>query len=77
MATLSLKKPKYIGSSNLADLSNKFIVMRQARKERSFRFFCYHDSEESASQEAKRLFLAHPTERYLVLQVKSWADKGL
>lgn len=77
MATLTLKKPKYIGNSQLADLTGKFIVMRQARKERSFRFACYHDTQESAHKEATRLHHNHTTERYLVLEVKSWVDRGL
>jgi hypothetical protein len=77
MATLTLKKPKYIGKTPLADLTGKFVVMRQARKESSFRFACYHDTEEQATKEAKRLFGEHQTERYLVLQVKTWVDGGV
>ena len=69
MATLTLKKPKFIGETPLPDISEKFVVMRQARGEKSFRFTCYHDTQELASREAKRLAKLTKTERYLVLKI--------
>ena len=69
MATLTLKKPKLIGETPLQDLSEKFVVMRQARGEKSFRFTCCHDTQELASREAKRLAKLTKTERYLVLKI--------
>jgi hypothetical protein len=74
MATLTLKKAKAIGTAPLENVANKFVVMRQCRKYKSFRFTCYHDSFESAMREAKRLTKTNQTERYLVLQVQGWAD---
>jgi hypothetical protein len=76
MATLSLKKAKPIGETSLEKLTDKFVVMRQARHERSFRFSCYHDTLVSASTEAARLSAKSPSERYLVLQVQSWVERG-
>lgn len=69
MATLTLNKAKPIGDKPLPDLHGKFVVMRQARGERSFRFTCIHDTQDQASREAKRLAKLTKTERYLVLQV--------
>lgn len=74
MATLSLKKAKFIGETPLENLSSKFVVMRQSRTYKSFRFTTFHDSFESALREANRLAKANQTERYLVLQVQGWAD---
>jgi len=74
MATLTLKKPKFIGETPLENLSNKFVVMRQSRTIKSFRFTCIHETQESAMREAKRLTKTNQTERYLVLQVQGWAD---
>lgn len=74
MATLTLKKAKPIGETPLENLSGKFVVMRQSRHISSFRFTSFHDSQDSAMREAKRLTKANNTERYLVLQVQGWAD---
>lgn len=74
MATLTLKKPKVIGETPLINLANKFVVMRQSRSYKSFRFTCTHETYELAMREAKRLTKANQTERYLVLQVQGWAD---
>lgn len=69
MATLSLKKAKSIGDTPTEDLSGKFVVMRQARSTKSFRFTCYHETQDLAQREANRLAKASPSERYLVLQI--------
>jgi hypothetical protein len=74
VATLTLKKPKFIGHSSLENITLKFVVMRQARSARSFRFTCYHDSFDAAIKEAERLAKNFQTERYLVLQVQGSAD---
>jgi hypothetical protein len=74
MATLSLKKAKLIGETPLENLSSKFVVMRQSRSFKSFRFTTFHDSFDLAMREANRLTKANQTERYLVLQVQGWAD---
>lgn len=74
MATLTLKKPKFIGDSSLENITLKFVVMRQARSAKSFRFTCYHDSFDAAIKEAERLAKNFQTERYLVLQVQGSAD---
>jgi hypothetical protein len=72
MSTLTLKKSK--ASTPILDkptlnLINKFVVMRQARGTKSFRFTSYHDSLDTSVVEAKRLVNMYPTERFLVLQV--------
>jgi len=72
MATLTLKKSK--ASKPILDkpsnnLILKFVVMRQARGTKSFRFTSYHDFKDTAVDEAIRLVKMHPTERFLVLQV--------
>ena len=69
MATLTLHKAKAIGETPLPNLHGKFVVMRQARHERSFRFTCTHDTQDQAAREAKRLAKQSKTERYLVLHV--------
>jgi hypothetical protein len=74
MATLSLKKAKLIGETPLENLSSKFVVMRQSRSFKSFRFTTFHESFDLAMREANRLTKANQTERYLVLQVQGWAD---
>jgi hypothetical protein len=74
VATLTLKKSKPIDETPLENLADKFVVMRQSRNVRSFRFTTYHDTHESAMREAKRLTKVNNTERYLVLQVQGWAD---
>jgi hypothetical protein len=74
MATLSLKKAKIIGETPLENLSSKFVVMRQSRSFRSFRFTTTHETFDLALREANRLSKANQTERYLVLQVQGWAD---
>jgi len=74
VATLSLKKAKPIGETPLENLSSKFVVMRQARSYKSFRFTTFHDSFDLAMLEAKRLSKANQTERFLVLQVQGFAD---
>lgn len=74
MATLTLKKPKLIGETPLINLSGKFVVMRQSRNFKSFRFTCVHDTFDIAMREAKRLSKANQTERFLVLQVQGWSD---
>ena len=76
MATLSLKRAKPIGESPLEDLTGKYVVMRQARNTRSFRFTSFHETEELADREAKRLVKASDGERYLVLRIQSFADWG-
>jgi hypothetical protein len=74
MATLSLKKAKLIGETPLENLSSKFVVMRQSRSYKSFRFTTFHETFDLAMREANRLTKANQTERYLVLQVQGWAD---
>jgi len=74
VATLTLKKPKFIGETPLVNILQKFVVMRQARSTRSFKFSCYHDSFDAALQEATRLAKNTETERFLVLQVHGFAD---
>lgn len=74
MATLSLKKPKKIGDSPLQNLQDKFVVVRQARKQYSCRFTAYHDTFDAALKEAKRLQKTMPDQRFLVLQVQGFAD---
>jgi hypothetical protein len=74
MATLTLKKAKLIGETPLENLANKFVVMRQSRSNKSFRFTCIHDTQALAMREAKRLQVMYPTERFLILQVQGWAD---
>ena len=74
MATLTLKKPKHFGETPLENIGLKFVVMRQARSTKSFRFACYHDSFDEALKEATRLAQKFQTERYLVLQVHGFAD---
>ena len=74
MATLTLKKPKLIGDTPLENIASKFVVMRQARSVKSFKFSCYHDTFDIAMKEATRLAKQHQTERFLVLQVHGWAD---
>ena len=74
MATLTLKKPKVIGETPLENLNEKYVVMRQSRSHKSFRFTCTHETYELAMREASRLTKANQTERYLVLQVQGWAD---
>jgi len=77
MATLALNKAKLIGETPLQDISNKFVVMRQARQKRSFRFACYHDTKEKALQEAGRLAKNSKGERFLVLSILAYAEGGL
>lgn len=74
MATLSLKKPKVIGTTPLVDLDSKFVVMRQSRGFKSFRFTAVHESKEIAQREAGRLANANPSERFLVLQIQGYAE---
>ena len=74
MATLTLKKPKPIGDTPLENIALKFVVMRQARSVKSFKFSCYHDNFDIAMKEATRLAKQNQTERFLVLQVHGWAD---
>ena len=74
MATLSLKKAKKIGDTPLPNLQDKFVVVRQSRKQYSCRFTAYHDTFELAIKEAKRLQKTTPDQRYLVLQVQGFAD---
>lgn len=74
MATLTLKKPTKIGETPLKDLHHKFVVMRQSRNDKSFRFTVYHDTFELAKKEATRLSKMYQTERFLVLQVQDWAQ---
>jgi hypothetical protein len=76
MATLTLKKAKTIGETPLENLQSKFVVMRQCRTYKSFRFSAYHETFDAAMREAKRLTKANPTERFLVLQVQGWSDWG-
>jgi hypothetical protein len=74
VATLTLKKPKPIGDIPLENIALKFVVMRQARSTKSFRFTCYQDSFDAALKEATRLAKSTQTERFLVLQVHGFAD---
>ena len=77
MATLTLKKPKPIGETPLENIALKFVVMRQARSTKSFRFSCYQDSFDAALKEATRLAKNCQTERFLVLKVcgsKEWGE---
>jgi hypothetical protein len=74
MATLSLKKAKKIGESPLQNLQDKFVVVRQARKQYSCRFTAYHDTFEQAEKEAKRLAKNDEGQRFLVLQVQGFAE---
>ncbi|MFZ9327873.1 MAG: hypothetical protein ACO24H_10585 [Polynucleobacter sp.] len=74
MATLSLNRAKPIGETPLENLANKFVVMRQSRSSKSFRFTCIHETQAFAMREAKRLQIMYPTERFLILQVQGWAD---
>jgi hypothetical protein len=74
VATLTLKKPKPIGEIPLENIALKFVVMRQARSTKSFRFTCYQDSFDAALKEATRLAKNCQTERFLVLQVHGFAD---
>jgi len=74
VATLTLKKPKHIGDIPLENIALKFVVMRQARSTKSFRFSCYQDSFDAALKEATRLAKNCQTERFLVLQVQGFAD---
>jgi hypothetical protein len=74
VATLTLKKPKHIGDIPLENIALKFVVMRQARSTKSFRFSCYQDSFDAALKEATRLAKNCQTERFLVLQVHGFAD---
>jgi len=74
VATLTLKKPKPIGDTPLENIALKFVVMRQARSTKSFRFTCYQDSFDVALKEATRLAKNCQTERFLVLQVHGFAD---
>jgi hypothetical protein len=74
VATLTLKKPKPIGEIPLENIALKFVVMRQARSTKSFRFTCYQDSFDAALKEATRLAKNCQTERFLVLQVQGIAD---
>jgi hypothetical protein len=77
VATLTLKKPKHIGDTPLENIALKFVVMRQARSTKSFKFSCYHDTFDEALKEANRLAKKCDTERYLVLQVHGYADWSL
>jgi hypothetical protein len=74
VATLTLKKPKPIGETPLENILFKFVVMRQSRTSKSFRFTCYQDTFDAALKEATRLAKNTQTERFLVLQVHGFAD---
>lgn len=74
MATLSLKKAKLIGETPSFDLPGKFVVMRHARKERSLRFTCCHDTQDLAEKEAERLCKTFKSERFLVLKIESTVE---
>ena len=74
MATLTLKKAKPIGDTPLENLTSRFVVMRQARAQKSFRFTTTHDTFDFAMREASRLAKLNQTERFLVLQVQGHAD---
>lgn len=69
MATLTLKKAKLIGETPLENLSGKYVVMRQSKSTRGFRFTCFHETKELAEREAARLGKETPDRRYLVLQI--------
>jgi hypothetical protein len=74
MATLSLKKPRQIGTTPLHEFDGQFVVMRHARHEKSLRFTCVHKTLELASKEAKRLAMRSKSERFLVLQIVESVD---
>lgn len=74
MATLTLKKSKKIGDTPLLNLQDKFVVVRQSRKQYSCRFTAYHDTFDAAMREAKRLQKTMPDQRFLVLQAQGFAD---
>jgi hypothetical protein len=74
MATLSLKKPKFIGDTPLENIQQKFVVMRQSRRHKAFRFGAVHDTFEQAEKEAKRLAKNDQGQRFLVLQVQGFAE---
>ena len=76
MATLSLKKPKLIGETPLENIHQKFVVMRQTRRRKNFKFAVLHDTFELAEKEAKRLARAESENRFLVLQVQGFAGSG-
>lgn len=71
MATLTLKKPKRLLAAEkpINNLVGKYAVMRHARHSHSIRFTCVHETYEIAEQEAKRLLLDAPTERFLIVHV--------
>jgi hypothetical protein len=77
MATLSLKKAKVIGESPLQDVEGKFVVMRQSKRARNFRFTCYHETQSDALKEANRLAKAMPGCRFLVLQAQGHVERQL
>jgi len=77
VATLTLKKPKLIGDIPLENIALKFVVMRQSKSTRSFKFTCYHTCFEDAMQEATRLAGIYVDQRFLVLKVcgaKEWGE---
>jgi len=77
VATLTLKKPKLIGDIPLENIASKFVVMRQSKSTKSFKFTCYHNCFEDAMREATRLAGMHVDQRFLVLQVcgsKEWGE---
>jgi hypothetical protein len=76
MATLSLKKSRPIGAAPLENLSGQFVVMRQSRNEKAFRFTYIHPSRDLADSEARRLSESTGGERFLVLQIVDSFDWG-
>lgn len=76
MATLSLKKPKFIGETPLENIQQKFVVMRQSRRRKSFKFAALHDTFELAEKEAKRLTRIEEGNRFLVLQVQGFVEQA-
>jgi len=69
VATLTLKKPKALGDSNLYKFCGNFVVMRHARNSHSFRFVMAHETKELATKEALRLVSENKTEKFLVLEI--------
>ena len=71
MATLTLKKAPKILSKPLEELKGKYAVMRQHENHKSMRFTCFHESQESATKEARRLQedKIHSPARYLVVKI--------
>jgi len=73
MATLKLKKKPRTSRNILgmpaSDMLGKYAVARQLSDVKSVRFTCYHDTRESAEEEAARLAKTANHYRYFVLEI--------